>query len=59
MKKSYLLFALMMLTGFAVFAQPGPPGPPAPIDGGIGLLIAAGVAFGAKKIYDHNRASRK
>lgn len=49
------------------FAQPsGPPGPPGggggtppcwpppcvPVDGGASLLIAAGIAFGAKKVYD-------
>jgi len=32
-----------------------PPGPPAssgaPIDGGVSILIAAGVAYGAKKLY--------
>ena len=51
-------------------AQPaggGPGGPPAggpppcwpppciPIDGGVGFLIAAGVALGGKKLYDHNK----
>jgi len=31
----------------------GPPNPPGfPIDGGIGILIAAGVAYGIKKIRD-------
>lgn len=31
----------------------GPPfGPPCPIDGGVSLLIAAGVALGGKKAYD-------
>lgn len=37
----------------------GPPQPPAgkgppptiPIDGGIGLLLAAGIAFGSRKLY--------
>ena len=48
----------------------GPPGPPGgggdppcwpppciPIDGGIGLLIAAGVAYGSKKTYDIQKGS--
>lgn len=40
---------------------PPPPPPPAaggpnvPIDGGIGLLIAAGVGYGAKKYYDKKK----
>lgn len=48
------------------FAQPGPPGggsppcgppfgPACPIDGGVSLLIAAGLAFGGKKAYDSGR----
>jgi hypothetical protein len=47
-------------------AQPGPPlpggppcggpfGPACPIDGGVSLLIAAGVAYGGKKSYDMAR----
>ena len=28
------------------------PPPCIPIDGGIGILMAAGIAFGAKKMYD-------
>ncbi|MCK5535507.1 MAG: hypothetical protein KAI79_01705 [Bacteroidales bacterium] len=34
-------------------AQPPPPAPiDIPIDGGLGLLIAAGIAYGAKKLYN-------
>jgi hypothetical protein len=47
-------------------AQPGPPaggtppcgppfGPVCPIDGGVSLLVAAGLAFGGKKAYDMGR----
>lgn len=32
--------------------------PDAPIDGGIGLLVAAGVGYGIKKYRDHKRASQ-
>ncbi len=60
-----LLVAPFLLQDVA--AQPpggGPPGPPAagdppcwpppciPIDGGVGFLIAAGIALGGKKAYD-------
>jgi hypothetical protein len=51
MKKIVSTLILTMLV-LVVFAQPGNPNNPVPIDGGISLLIAAGAAFGAKKIYD-------
>lgn len=56
-----LIFTLILLAGDTSIAQPPPPGgtgppcwpPPCiPIDGGIGWLIAAGVAYGAKKSFD-------
>ncbi len=49
MKKTITLITLMF--GLAVYAQPDNPNPPTPI-GGIALLAAAGVALGAKKLYD-------
>ncbi|MFT7234222.1 MAG: hypothetical protein ACI8TA_003452 [Cyclobacteriaceae bacterium] len=52
MKNSYkILFTLsILLTSCILFAQP--PGPPAtPIDGGLSLLLLAGGAYGAKKIF--------
>jgi hypothetical protein len=65
MKLKSLLTAIVITTGlfFATpllaVTQPGGPGgdPDAeiPIDGGIGLLIAAGVAYGAKKAYDKRK----
>lgn len=59
----------MVILSLAVFsgvlhAQPGPPvgppcggpfGPACPIDGGVSLLIAAGLAYGGKKSYDMGR----
>lgn len=62
----FLIFIGSLLLDVSVFAQvnPGggngggngpvrrPPVPPTiPIDGGIGLLAAAGIAYGARKIY--------
>ena len=48
-----------------VYSQPPPPPPgpcadppceiAVPVDGGIGLLIAAGVAYGAKKLNDRKK----
>ena len=37
-------------------AQPGAP-PATPIDGGLSLLLAAGGAYGIKKLRDHKRQS--
>ena len=52
-----LLTSLGLLTIVAVaYAQPGNPTNPIPLDGGISLLIAAGAAFGAKKIYDARKS---
>lgn len=60
----YILVAfLAVFCYYDLPAQPGPPGgggdPPCwppetciPIDGGIGLLVAAGLAFGSKKAFD-------
>jgi len=34
-------------------------GEPAPIDGGISLLVAAGIGYGAKKVRDARKKSRQ
>ena len=40
--------------------KPGKPGHHgAPFDGGLSLLIAAGVAYGAKKAYNRHNAEKK
>lgn len=55
----YLFFTLLTLTiillaTVVAFAQPGLPSAPsqAPIDGGLGLLAAAGGAYAYKKLRD-------
>lgn len=43
-------------------AQPNPGGDPdakVPIDGGVSLLVAAGVAYGAKKAHDKRKKNRQ
>ncbi len=51
-----ILFTVFFLLCFVSFAQP--PGPPAtPIDGGLGLLLAGGVAYGLKKLKDARKSS--
>ena len=49
-----LILFLILISLNEGFAQiPPPPDPGAiPIDGGIGFLIAAGIAYGAKKTHD-------
>jgi hypothetical protein len=64
-----LLVFLLLLICYNVVAQaPSPPGPvhpppPAggggPIDGGLGLLLALAIGFGAKKLYKTARRDRK
>jgi hypothetical protein len=61
MKKHLIIIAFAILT-FDMQAQgvdPTPPTPPpttnVPVDGGISGLIAAGIAYGAKKLHDRRK----
>lgn len=59
MKKFAIPFIMFILLMFApqlaeiALAAPPPPPPfqPIPIDGGLGVLLAAGVLYGARKLY--------
>lgn len=68
MKKALrqIILILSLALPVAAIAQPGPPGggappcgppfgPVCPIDGGVSLLIAAGLAYGGKKAIDAGR----
>ncbi len=67
--KNKILFAVMiflLLCSASLVAQtPGggleddPDGTQAPIDGGVSLLVAAGVAYGAKKAHEHRKSKVK
>lgn len=68
MKSKYIKHAtpvLLMLVVLALpalaHAQDGTPGDPdaAPIDGGLSLLVAAGIGYGAKKIRDKRKENRE
>ena len=53
-----MLFISLIVLPAISMATPGDTGvtdPDAPIDGGLGLLIAAGVGYGYKKYKDNNR----
>ena len=43
----------LLLVSVAAIAQPPPPA--TPIDGGLGVLLAGGVAYGVKKVLDRRR----
>jgi hypothetical protein len=55
--KLILLACLVYFTPFIVNAQAPDPGgdPDVPIDGGLSLLVAAGVGYVAKKGYDKRK----
>lgn len=56
--KLLLLMAMLLLPMFidTLVAQPPPPPPQEiPIDGGLGMLLAAGLAYGAKKLRDNKK----
>jgi len=62
MKKYILVFSLIAtfcLISTVIFAAPPPP-PPAqvPIDGGLSIVIGAGIAFGAKKLYEKRNPTK-
>lgn len=52
----YFTLTIILITTFVVLAQPGLPSTPdqAPIDGGLGLLAAAGGAYAWKKLRGKN-----
>ncbi len=72
--KAFFLVVLIVLVNLSVFGQgPGPCDPfsdpncesgggdpyePVPIDGGASVLIAAGVAYGLKKVYDKRKQNK-
>jgi len=65
MKKMILILSITFIIFFVpliAYAQgaPGDPGDPEiPIDGGVSLLIAAGVAYGGKKIAENRKAKKE
>ena len=57
------LLALMLVAGGVALAQPGSTGPEPsaptaiPLDGGISLLLAGGVAYGVKQLRNRRKKS--
>lgn len=64
-KLAYVVFSfLLSLPAMLVHAQGGPggpggpPDPSVPFDGGLSLVVAAGIAYAAKKGYDKRKKER-
>lgn len=54
--KAILCFAFVMVSELVLAQGPPPPPPPIlPIDGGILGLLALGIGYAVKKIYDSSR----
>lgn len=54
MKSKYIVLIIGIMVSFNLMAQE-PNFPEVPIDGGISILLASGIAYGAKKIFDANK----
>lgn len=62
-RKIYAIASFVIISfvlPLALLAQPGGPGPDpdpqVPIDGGLSLLVAAGVGYAAKRAHDKKKA---
>jgi hypothetical protein len=51
--KSLPILVMFMVSALPIFAQKSDPN--VPIDGGLSFLLAAGAAYGAKKVYDKRK----
>ena len=65
----FFIIAMSIVNNAFAAGPPGPPGgggggppcwppPCVPIDGGIGFLLAAGIAYGGKKVYDISKEQK-
>ena len=59
--KAVLIISLAtaFLSPILALAQDPGPGPDVPIDGGLSLLVAAGVGYGVKKIREERKKNKK
>lgn len=57
MKKLIYTGLLLCITSLA-YSQPDNPDNPVPLDGGLSLLVAGGLAYGAKKVHDKKKNRR-
>lgn len=75
MKKIKLVLILLAIFALPLISLPDPPGPPgsgggagagggqtpvgAPIDGGLGILLALGLGYGGKKLYNARKTRQE
>ncbi len=57
--KGALFVAAIAFLPIVGVAQPPDPDEPLPIDGGVSLLVAAGVGYGAKKLHDAKKRKQE
>lgn len=62
--KFYVMISLSLMLSMVAFSQgDGDPGDPddtvVPVDGGVGILLAAGIGYGIKKIREARKAEQK
>lgn len=53
--KAIIFVAFIFVANVALAQGPPPPPPPLPIDGGVLGLLALGVGYAIKKIFDHSK----
>lgn len=53
--KKIVLFSIISLIPLIVYAQDGPTFPGVPVDGGLSLVMGAGLVYGAKKLIEKNK----
>lgn len=59
MNKRILLLCLLILLMLPLIAQPDNPNNPVPIDGGLGLLSAAGIAYAASRLKNRGKTKEE
>ena len=55
-KKVFILVVVLLMFSVIGFSQPPPPdAEPIPIDGGLFTLLIAGIFFGGREVYKHEK----
>ena len=57
MKVNLIIIIVVLILPFGLFADNNLPG--TPVDGGLSILLGAGVAYGAKKVFDKQKNDKE
>ena len=60
--KLFIIISLFVIAPITILAQdfgPTYPNPGIPVDGGLSILLGAGVAYGAKKVFDKQKNDKE